>query len=82
IEKHGNWLYYRELGLGNGSEKAQEDLRENTALADEILGKVLAKRGVVTAALVPADADDGEEPDLEAPAPAPVAKGRKARSAE
>src|SRR5271168_3983267 len=39
IEKKGNssYLYYGDLGLGNGTEKAKEYLRENPALAEEIV---------------------------------------------
>jgi recombination protein RecA len=82
IEKKGNWLYYGDLGLGNGAEKAREYLRENPALAEEITQKVLDKRGLLHAALV---ADNGtgddEEPPEVAPAPAPR-KGRQATSAD
>jgi recombination protein RecA len=82
IEKKGNWLYYGDLGLGNGAEKAREYLRENPALAEEITQKVLDKRGLLHAALV---ADNGtgddEEPEEEAPAP-PPRKGRQAASAD
>ena len=80
IDKKGNWLYYNDIGLGNGSEKAKDYLRENPALMQEITDKILAKRGVGKAALVPAD-EDGEEPALEEPAAAPAPKGRKGRAA-
>ena len=36
IDKKGNWLYYNEVGLGNGSEKAKEYLRENPAVMEEL----------------------------------------------
>jgi recombination protein RecA len=81
VEKKGNWLYYGDVGLGNGSEKAKEYLRENPALAEEITRKVLDKRGLLNAALVPDNgtADDKEEPEEVTP---PTRKGRQAASAE
>ena len=85
IEKKGNssYLYYGDLGLGNGTEKAKEYLRENPALAEEISRKILEKRGLLNAALV-ADNGAAEKPEPEiAPAPAPTPrKGRQAASAE
>jgi recombination protein RecA len=79
IEKKGNWLYYGDLGLGNGAEKAREYLRENPALADELVGKILAKRGLTGMISAPAAAEEAEP----APAPAPTArKGRQAASSE
>jgi recombination protein RecA len=44
IDKKGNWLYYGELSLGNGSEKAKEFLRENANIMEELTQKILAKR--------------------------------------
>ncbi len=80
VEKKGNWLYYKDIGLGNGSEKAKEYLRDNPALMEELTAKVLEKRGVGVAALVPAegyDEDPGEDPlAAEEPAPAPKKRGR------
>jgi recombination protein RecA len=83
IEKKGNWLYYGDVGLGNGSEKAKEYLRENSELADEIVRRVLEKRNLLNAALVPQDGDDEEIPAelKEAVAPTPR-KGRQAANAE
>jgi recombination protein RecA len=82
IEKKGNWLYYADIGLGNGAEKAKEYLRENPALAEELTQKILAKRGLLGSALVPANGtvEDEESPDVEA-VPAPR-KGRQAANAE
>jgi recombination protein RecA len=74
IEKRGAWLYYGDVGLGNGWDKAKEFLRENTTLADEIARKILEKRGLNKEALVAAP--DGEEEAAPAAAPAP-AKGRR-----
>jgi recombination protein RecA len=83
IEKKGNWLYYGDIGLGNGAEKAKEYLRENPSLADELTQKILGKRGLLNATLVADNgrADDEEEPVEEEVAPAPR-KGRQAASAE
>jgi recombination protein RecA len=81
IEKKGNWLYYGEVGLGNGSEKAKEFLRENSALADEIVRKIYEKRGVTNAAVVPVET--GELPEEAAakpePPPTPAPTGRRGR---
>jgi recombination protein RecA len=58
VSKKGSWLYYGDLGLGQGSEKAKEYLRENPALTQELIGKILAKRnlaGVVEAAPEPVE---------------------------
>jgi recombination protein RecA len=79
IEKKGNWLYYGDVGLGNGSEKAKEYLRENPALLEEITNRILEKRNLLNPTLAE-QADDDEEPPEEvaaAPAPAPR-KGRQA----
>jgi recombination protein RecA len=72
IDKKGNWLYYGEIGLGNGAEKAKEYLRENPALADELTHKILEKRNLLNPTLVPTDATDGEEEPEEEVAPAPT----------
>jgi recombination protein RecA len=71
IDKKGNWLYYGEVGLGNGSEKAKEFLRENPTLADELTRKILEKRNLLNPVLVPTDATDGEVEEEEPVAPAP-----------
>jgi recombination protein RecA len=82
IEKKGNWLYYGDIGLGNGAEKAKEYLRENPSLADELTQKILAKRGLLNSTLVSANGTaDDEEPVEEEVAPTPR-KGRQAASAE
>src|SRR5262245_730419 len=81
IEKKGNWLYYGDIGLGNGSEKAKEYLRDNPELAEEIVRRVLEKRNLAGAALVPQDDEEMPEELKEAVAPAPR-KGRQAANAE
>jgi recombination protein RecA len=75
IEKKGNWLYYGDVGLGNGWDKAKEFLRDNASLAEEITRRILEKRGLNKEALVPV-AEDEQEEEEEAPAPAP-ARGRR-----
>jgi recombination protein RecA len=84
IEKKGNWLYYGDIGLGNGAEKAKEYLRENPSLADELTQKILGKRGLLNTALVASNgAVDEEEPAEEEEVVAPTPrKGRQAASAE
>jgi recombination protein RecA len=81
IEKKGNWLYYGDVGLGNGAEKAKEYLRENSALADELTQKILAKRGLLNTALVSDNGAVDDEAEEEEIAPTPR-KGRQAANAE
>ncbi len=76
IEKKGNWLYYGDVGLGNGSEKAKEYLRENPALLDEIVTRILEKRNLLAPVIAEQPDDDEESPEEEV-APAPR-KGRQA----
>ncbi|MFM7149614.1 MAG: hypothetical protein ACKO23_07205, partial [Gemmataceae bacterium] len=83
VEKKGNWLYYGEVGLGNGSEKAKEFLRENPSVMDEITKRVLEKRKL----LGPVEASESEEEEAPPPPPPPPApttgrKGRQAASAD
>ncbi len=78
IDKKGNWLYYGEVGLGNGAEKAKEYLRENPALAEELKQKILTKRGLIGTALV---SENGTAHDEEPPPEAPVPVARKSRQA-
>jgi recombination protein RecA len=84
VEKKGNWLYYGDIGLGNGSEKAKEYLRENPALMDELISKILEKRNLLNVQLVERDGEDEEEPEeMAAPAPAPAGRrGRQSASGE
>jgi recombination protein RecA len=73
-------LFYGTTALGT-TEKAKDFLRENPALADELVQKILQKRGVAGAVMAVDVGDhDGEEEEEEAPvAPAPKAKkGRQA----
>jgi recombination protein RecA len=44
VEKSGSWFNYGELRLGQGRENAKQFLHDNTAVADEIAGKILANR--------------------------------------
>jgi recombination protein RecA len=82
VEKKGNWLYYGEIGLGNGMEKAKDYLRENPTLLDEITHRILEKRNLLNPELVETgDSEEEEEPAELAPTPAPR-KGRQAANAE
>jgi recombination protein RecA len=69
IDKKGNWLYYGEVGLGNGAEKAKEFLRENSELTDELTRKILEKRNLLNTALVPTDGEMEEEEEEPTPTP-------------
>ncbi|NBO93663.1 MAG: recombinase RecA [Planctomycetia bacterium] len=82
VEKKGNWIYYGELGLGNGSEKAKEYLRENPSLYDEIVAKVLAKRGANSKLIAPPETPEEEPEELKALTKPPAKKGRGAKQAE
>ncbi len=77
ITKEANSLYYGSQRLGVGLEKARDYLRENPALVDELIARIMAKRAPVTTVLAPAAADGEVAP--EAPAPAPAPTGRKSR---
>jgi recombination protein RecA len=67
VEKSGSWFNYGDLRLAQGRENAKQYLRDNPAIADEIVAKVLAARthGSVSAnGAVKHDDDDddaGEE---------------------
>jgi recombination protein RecA len=80
IDKKGSWLYYGDVGLGQGEEKAREFLRENPALAEEITQKILERRGLLTPA-VPAEGAEGEGEEEPEETPAPR-RGRQAAAAE
>jgi recombination protein RecA len=45
LAKKGAWLYYGDVALGNGWDRAREFLRDNAAVAEEITRKILQKRG-------------------------------------
>jgi recombination protein RecA len=47
ISKTGAWYAYGENKLGQGRESARQLLEENSALFDELKGKILAKSGLV-----------------------------------
>jgi recombination protein RecA len=81
IDKKGNWLYYGDVGLGNGTEKAKEYLRENPTLMDELVRRILEKRNLLNP-VVAETPDDEEEPTFEEPAAPAPRKGRQAASAE
>jgi recombination protein RecA len=49
IDKSGAWLSYGEMRLGQGRENAKQYLRDNPTLVDEIIKKVLEKRGLAGA---------------------------------
>jgi recombination protein RecA len=82
VEKRGSNLYYAGSLLGNGMEKAKEHLRENPSIADELVTKILEKRGIGTQVIAGGGSDESlEEEDTLTPAPK-AKKGRQAASAE
>jgi recombination protein RecA len=80
VEKRGSNLYYAGTMLGNGMEKAKDFLRENPSVADELVAKILQKRGVAGTVLAVDTGEEGED-DEAAPAPAPAPKAKKGRQA-
>ncbi|MFO0929594.1 MAG: recombinase RecA [Gemmataceae bacterium] len=81
IEKKGNWLYYGDIGLGNGSEKAKDYLRENPTVMEELTRKILEKRNLLNSQLVLNESEDDEEEPAELAAPAPTPTPRRGRAA-
>jgi hypothetical protein len=67
--------------LGNGMEKAKDFLRENPSVADELVAKILQKRGVAGTVLAIDTGEEGDDGEDAAPAPAPAAKAKKGRQA-
>lgn len=81
VDKKGNWLYYNDVGLGNGAEKAKAYLRENPAVLEELTRKVLERR--MPTALVAAENEVEEEEEEVIPTPPPPARrGRQASNAQ
>jgi recombination protein RecA len=77
IDKKGSYLYYGEIGLGQGAEKAKDYLRENPELMTEITRRVLEKRNLLNPMTNVAEETEDEEPPEEIAAPTPR-KGRAA----
>jgi recombination protein RecA len=81
IDKSGSWLNYGELRLGQGAENAKKYLRENPALMEELIKKILDKRGMLGTVQAPPAAIE-EEPEEEAtPAPSTNHRGKRAAAA-
>src|SRR5260370_32189791 len=47
IDKSGSWVSYGEMRLGQGQDNAKKYLKENPAILDELMKKILAKRGLL-----------------------------------
>jgi len=66
-------LFYGSTALGT-TEKAKEFLRENPAIADELVGKILSKRGLAGTVIAVDTGEEGDDGEDGAPLPAPKAK--------
>ncbi|MHC5543863.1 recombinase RecA family protein, partial [Singulisphaera rosea] len=61
IEKSGSWFNYGDLRLGQGRENSKQYLRDNPAIADELVAKIMANRGAAHFE-APNNVQDEEEP--------------------
>jgi len=76
IDKSGSWVNYGEIRLGQGQENAKKYLRENPAIMDELIRKLMDKRGLLNPTqTAPAAAE--EEKD-ETPPPTSNHRGKRA----
>jgi recombination protein RecA len=75
IEKAGAWFSYGDTRIGQGRENAKQWLRDNPKVVEDIRRKVLEKRGLLEAQLVPAEANG------EAAEPLPVTPSKRGRAA-
>jgi recombination protein RecA len=72
IDKSGSWINYGSVRLGQGRENAKQFLRDNPTLADELVQKILAKRGLITASAEPPEVNGRPEEPAR-----PEPRGRK-----
>ncbi len=79
IEKSGSWVNYGQIRLGQGVENAKKYLRENTAVMDEIIKKIMEKRGLLN--LAPASAAPAEESAVEEPPTPPASANHRGKRA-
>jgi recombination protein RecA len=80
IDKSGSWVNYGDIRLGQGQENAKKYLRENPAIMDEIIRKLMDKRGLLNPVQT---APAVEEAKDETPAPSSNSRGKRtAASAE
>src|SRR5277367_4979489 len=49
IDKSGSWVNYGDVRLGQGQENAKKYLRDNPAVMEELIKKILDKRGLIGA---------------------------------
>ncbi len=78
VDKSGSWVNYGDVRLGQGQENAKKYLRENPAVLEEIVKKILDKRGMFT--LTGPPAAPVEEVEKE-PTPAPTNHRKRAAAA-
>jgi recombination protein RecA len=66
IDKSGSWVNYGDMRLGQGQENAKKYLRENPTIMEELIKKILEKRGllgmIATAPSAPAVVEEVEPP--------------------
>jgi len=63
LERAGSWFRYGDLQLGQGRERARDYLQENTELAEEIRGLVMAANGFGKPVDEAAEDETPENPD-------------------
>jgi len=67
LDKSGSWVNYGDMRLGQGAENAKKYLRENPVITEELVKKILDKRGMLNVMAPPAAVE--EVPEEETPAP-------------
>ena len=67
LDKSGSWVNYGDMRLGQGAENAKKYLRENPVITEELVKKILGKRGMLNVMAPPAAVE--EVPEEETPAP-------------
>jgi recombination protein RecA len=76
IDKSGSWVNYGDIRLGQGQENAKKYLRDNPAIMDEIIRKLMDKRGLLNPTQTAPPA--AEEEKDETPAPTSNHRGKRA----
>ena len=79
IDKSGSWVNYGQIRLGQGVENAKKYLRENPTVMDEIVKKIMDKRGLLKPAAATPTPTEEPAAEPETP-PAPSANHRGTRT--